>query len=339
MREAVFRSIPLVLKEAISAGIGLFICFIGLQNAHIVVDSPTLVSLFSFRDSLIQESFWTEGICVLLSMAGILITGIFLILKIKGGILWGILLTWGLGILCQLLGLYVPDAANGFYSLVPSTLLSMPASIAPTFLQLDFSSIASLNFLTVMLAFLFVDMFDTLGAIIGCAASADLLDENGNLPEAGRVMLSDAIGTTAGALLGTSTITTFAESSAGIAEGGRTGLTAIVTGILFLVALFFSPLFLSVPAFATAPSLVIVGYLMVKQMARIDWRNGDAADLIPAFITISTMPFLYSISEGISLGVISYTLLHTLTGRWKKVSPVMYVLTVVFILKYAFWAV
>ena len=252
--------------------------------------------------------------------------------NIKGAILLGIIATWVLGIICQLIGLYVPNPEAGFYSVIPSGIISMPASVAPTLFKLDFSSILSVDFIVVMFAFLFVDMFDTLGTLIGCAAKADLLDEEGKLPGIKGALLSDAVGTICGACLGTSTITTFVESASGIAEGGRTGLTAIASGALFLLALFFSPLFLTIPSFATAPALVMVGFLMMQQVSKIEWDN--ILEAIPAFICIFAMAFMYSISEGICFGIISYTVLNVASGKAKQVTPLMYVLTVVFILKY-----
>ena len=335
VREAIFNSIPPTLKVAVSVGIGLFICFIGLQNAHIVVDGATLVGLFSFRGSLEAGSFRYEGITVLLALIGILITSFLLVKNVKGGMLIGIVSTWVLGMLCQMAGLYVPNPEAGFYSLFPSGVISAPASLAPTLFKLDFSILGSLNFFTIMFAFLFVDMFDTLGTVIGCASRADMLDKDGKLPEIRGVLLADAIGTTAGALLGTSTITTFVESSSGIAEGGRTGLTSITSGILFLLALFFSPIFLAIPSFATAPALITVGFLMMQQVTKIEW-NKDILEAIPAYITIFTMPFMYSISEGIAFGVISYVILHMAAGQGRKVTKLMYVLAVIFVLKYIF---
>ena len=334
VREALFNAIPATLKIAVAVGIGLFITFIGLQNAHIVVASSTLVSLFSFRGAVAAGTFSSEGITVLLALIGIIITSVLLIKRVKGNILIGILATWGLGMICQAAGLYVPNPEAGFYSLFPSAIISMPASVAPTFMKMDFSIVGTLNFAVVIFAFLFVDMFDTLGTLIGCASKADMLDENGRLPKIRSALFADAVGTTLGAALGTSTITTFVESSSGIAEGGRTGLTSITAGILFLVALFLSPVFLAIPAFATAPALIVVGFLMMQQVIKIQWEN--LAEAIPAFIAIAAMPFMYSISEGISMGVISYVLIHLLTGKAKDNTPLMYVLTVLFILKYIF---
>lgn len=332
VREAVFNAIPQTLKIAVSVGIGLFITFIGLQNAHVVVDSSTLVGLFSFSGSVKAGTFNSEGITVLLALIGILVTAILVIKQVKGNILIGIFITWILGIICQLIGLYVPNPDAGFYSLIPTALFSMPASVAPTVMKMSFDGIQILEFAVVVFAFLFVDMFDTLGTLIGCASKADMLDKDGKLPGIKGALFSDAVGTTVGAMLGTSTITTFVESSSGIAEGGRTGLTSIVSGLLFLLALFFSPIFLTIPSFATAPALVIVGFLMIQQVTKI--KFDDLPEAIPAFITIFAMPFMYSISEGIALGVISYVVINLVVGKAKKITPLMYVLAVLFILKY-----
>ena len=335
VREAIFDAIPRQLKTAVSVGIGLFICFIGFQNAHIVVDGPTLVKLYPFSQSLADGTFRTEGITVLLALIGLLLTAVLMAKEVKGSVLWGIIVTWVLGMFCQIAGFYIPDPSKGFFSLFPSGIIAMPASMAPTFMHLDFGSILNVNFLTILMAFLFVDMFDTLGTVIGCASKANLMDKDGKLPGIRNILLADAIGTTVGALLGTSTISSFVESSAGIAEGGRTGLASVVTAGLFLLALFFSPLFLAIPAFATAPALIMVGFLMMQQVKDIDWFT-DYTEAVPAFIAIAAMAFSYSISEGISFGVIFYTLLHLLTGKTSKITPLMYVLTVLFVLKYIY---
>lgn len=335
IREAIFNAIPPSLKIAVSVGIGLFISFIGLQNAHIVVAGPTLVTLYSFKSSVESGMFQSEGITVLLALIGLLVTAFLLIKDVKGAVLFGIIMTWGLGMICQAAGLYVPNPEKGFFSLFPDGIISMPASLAPTFMQVDFSSVLTFDFFAVLMAFLFVDLFDTIGTVIGCATKANLLDKEGRLPKVKQVLLTDAIGTTAGSLMGTSTITTFVESSAGIAEGGKTGLTAITAGTLFLAALFFSPVFLAIPAFATAPALIIVGFLMMQQVAKIHWTD-DTLTAVPAYITIFSMAFMYSISEGICFGVISYTILHVFSGKGKDVTPLMYILTVLFILKYIF---
>ncbi|WP_294176362.1 NCS2 family permease [uncultured Selenomonas sp.] len=333
VREALFNAIPLTLKSAVTVGIGFFITFIGLQNAHVVVAGPKLVALFSFPKAMAEGTFHSEGITVLLALFGILLTAVLVIKNIKGHILIGIFATWGLGIILELLGIYIPDPARGYFSLMPSGIIAPPVSLAPTFLQFDFHAILSLDFIVVIFAFLFVDLFDTLGTLIGCASRADMLDEKGRLPRVKGALLADACGTALGACLGTSTISTYVESSAGIVEGGRTGLTAVTTAIFFLVALFFSPLFLAVPGFATAPALVIVGFLMMQQVAKIPWA--DITEAIPSFICIAVMPFAYSIAEGIAFGIISYTLLHVASGKFRNVTWLMYILTVLFILKYA----
>ena len=349
VREAIFNAIPMNLKHAVSVGIGLFIAFIGLQNAKIVVNNDsTLLGLFSFKGSVQAGTFNYEGITVLLALIGILITAIFLIKNVKGGILWGILITWGLGIICQFTGLYVPNADAGFYSLLPdfSSGFSIPA-LTPTLMKMDFSIVFSLDFVVIMFAFLFVDMFDTLGTLIGVASKADMLDKEGKLPRIKGALLSDAVGTTVGAvcgtstvttsvgaMFGTSTVTTFVESASGVAEGGRTGLTSLTAAILFGLSLFLSPIFLAIPSFATAPALIMVGFLMLTSITKIDFS--DYTEAIPCFIAIIAMPFMYSISEGIAMGVISYVVLNVATGKAKekKISILMYVLAVLFILKY-----
>ena len=338
VREAIFNSIPMNLKHAVSVGIGLFIAFIGLQNAKIVVgNDSTLVSIFSFKSSVAEGTFSSQGITVLLALIGILVTAVLLAKDVKGSILWGILITWVLGIICQLTHLYVPNADIGYYSLLPdfSNGISVP-SMAPTFMKMDFSIVFSLDFVVIMFAFLFVDMFDTLGTLIGVASKADMLDKDGKLPKIKGALLSDAVGTTVGAVCGTSTVTTFVESASGVAEGGRTGLTSIVAGILFALSLLLSPIFLAIPSFATAPALIVVGYLMLTSVTKIDFN--DMTEAIPCFIAIIAMPFMYSISEGISMGVISYVIINVVTGKAKekKISVLMYVLAILFVLKYIF---
>lgn len=336
VREAIFNSIPMNLKHAVSVGIGLFITFIGLQNAKIVVNNDsTLLGMFSFKSAIANGTFSSEGITVLLAFIGIVITGILMVKNVKGGILWGILITWVLGIVCQFAGLYVPNPEAGFYSLLPdfSNGISIP-SMAPTFFKMDFSIMKTIDFVVIMLAFLFVDMFDTLGTLIGVASKADMLDEKGQLPKVKGALLSDAIATSVGAICGTSTVTTYVESASGVVEGGRTGLTSVTTAILFGLSLFLSPIFLAVPSFATAPALVAVGFLMLTSITKIDFA--DYSEAIPAFIAIIAMPFMYSISEGISLGVISYVAINLLTGKAKekKINALMYILAILFILKY-----
>ena len=335
VREQIFNSIPMNLKYAVSAGIGLFIAFIGLQNAHIVVDSATLVGMYSFKASVANGMFSSEGITVLLALIGVLITGVLLVKGVKGNILWGILITWALGIVCQLTGLYQINPEAGFYSLLPdfSNGISIP-SLAPTFMKMDFSRVASLDFLVVMFAFLFVDMFDTLGTLIGVASKANMLDAQGRLPRIRGALLSDSVGTAVGALLGTSTTTTFVESASGVAEGGRTGLTAVVAAILFALSLFLSPIFLAIPSFATAPALIVVGFLMLTSILKVNFE--DYTEAIPAYVAVIAMPFMYSISEGIAMGIISYVVINLVTGKAKEknITPLMYVLAVLFVLKY-----
>lgn len=341
VREAIFNAIPQNLKAAVSVGIGLFIAFIGLQNAKIVIGGSTLLQLFSVDKynevNGVSASFNDVGITVLLAIIGIIVTGILVVKNIKGNILWGILITWLLGIICQFTGLYVPNADLGFYSLLPnfSNGLSIP-SLSPIFCKLDFSGIFSLNFIVILFAFLFVDLFDTIGTLIGVSAKADMLDENGKLPRIKGALMADAVATTVGAVIGTSTTTTFVESASGVSEGGRTGLTSVTTAILFGLSLFLSPIFLAIPSFATAPALVIVGLYMLTNVTNIDFN--DMSEAIPCYVCIIAMPFFYSISEGISMGVITYVALNLITGKAKekKVSILMYVLTVLFILKYVF---
>lgn len=341
VREAIFNAIPQNLKAAVSVGIGLFIAFIGLQNAKIVIGGSTLLQLFSVESynevNGVEASFQDAGITVLLAVIGILITGFLVIKNVKGNILWGILITWMLGIICQFTGLYVPNPELGFYGLLPdfSSGLSIP-SLSPIFAKLEFSGIFSLEFLVVIFAFLFVDMFDTIGTLIGVSSKANMLDENGRLTNIRGALLADAIATTAGAVLGTSTTTTFVESASGVSEGGRTGLTAVTTAILFGLALFLSPIFLAIPSFATAPALVVVGFYMLTNVVNIDFN--DVSEALPCYICIGAMPFFYSISEGISMGVISYVVLNVMTGKAKekKISLLMYVLAVLFVLKYLF---
>ena len=299
VREAIFNAIPLTLKSAVSVGIGLFVAFVGLQNAKLIVNSDsTLLTYQHFKG----ETFHSVGIGALLTLIGVLLIAVMLIKNVKGAILYGIILTWVLGIICELTGIYVPDAEAGMYSVIPTAFVSFDFSyLGNTFGQvfnLDFTNFNIGNFIVVMFAFLFVDLFDTLGTLIGVASKADMLDEEGKLPRIKGALLADAIATSAGAVLGTSTTTTYVESASGVTEGGRTGLTAATTAVLFLLASIFSPLFL----------------------------------------TILGMPLAYSISEGIAIGVVSWTLINLLSGKAKekKITPLMYVLTVLFILKYIF---
>lgn len=334
LRDKIFEAIPLNLKYAISAGIGLFITIIGLKSSGLVVSSQaTLVSIFSFTGSVADGTFNTAGISVILFCLGLVITAVLMARNVKGNILLGILITWVLGIACELCGLYVPDAAAGYASLLPdfSRGLAVP-SLAPTFLKMDFSQIANLGFLVVTFAFLLTSLFDTVGSLIGLGAKAELLDEEGNMPAVRGAMASESVATMIAGLLGNSATCCSVECAAGIAEGGRTGLMALTTGVLFLLSMFLSPIFLAIPSFATAPALVIVGFLMASSVLKVDFN--DPCEGIPAFLCFMGMPLCYSIVEGISLGIISYVLINLLCGNHKKISPMMYVLAVVFILKY-----
>ena len=335
VREAIFNAIPMTLKSAVSVGIGLFVAFIGLQDAKLIVNSDsTLVTYQTFKG----ETFHSVGVGAILALVGVFITAILLIKNVKGGILIGIIATWVLGMICEACGIYVPDPAAGMYSTIPSSIVSFDFTpFKETFgavFRADFHSIKLVDFIVVMFAFLFVDMFDTIGTLIGVSSKADMLDENGKLPRIKPALLSDAIATCVGAVFGTSTTTTFVESASGVTVGGRTGLTSIVTAVLFLLSIVFSPLFLTIPSFAIAPALIIVGFYMMGAVAKINFE--DMSDAIPAFLCIVAMPLAYSISEGISVGVISWTLINLVTGKAKekKISIVMYVLTVLFILKY-----
>ncbi len=334
VREAIFNAIPLPLKKGVSVGIGLFVAFIGLQNGYLVTNSDsTLVTVVSFRDNI-----HTTGICAILCLIGLFLIAIMYAKEIKGSFLIAIFATWILGILCQIAGIYVPDPDNGFYSLIPSAIVSFDFSaLGLTFGQcfkVSPSMMKPLDFIVIIFAFLFVDMFDTLGTLIGVATKADMLDEEGRLPKIREALLADAVATTFGAILGTSTTTTFVESSAGVSEGGRTGLTSIVTGLLFLLAVFFAPVFTTIPGFATAPALIFVGFLMITAVQDIDFH--DLTDAVPAYLTFLAMPLMYSISEGIAIGCISYVAINVVCGKAKKVHPIMYALAILFVLKYIF---
>ncbi|NLW54467.1 MAG: NCS2 family permease [Clostridiaceae bacterium] len=336
VREAIFDAIPLSLKHAVSAGIGLFIAFIGMQNANLVRGGATLVEFARFKDAIN-----TAGVCAILCLVGVIIMAILSHKKIKGAILIGIVGAWILGMLAQAAGLYVPDFEAGFFSLYPSFAIGTHfqefgdiLGQALNFDAIDLKSIG--DFIAILFAFLFVDIFDTLGTLIGVATKADMLDEEGRLPGIKGALMADAIGTTAGALLGTSTVTTYVESSAGVAEGGRTGLTALSTGVLFLIAIILSPIFISIPAFATGAALIYVGFLMLTSLLKVDFDN--LTEAIPAYIAVIAMPFFYSIAEGISFGIIFYVIINLLSGKEnrKKVSPLMAILAILFVLRYIF---
>ncbi len=335
VREAIFNSIPLSLKKAVSVGIGLFIAFIGLKNAGLTVaNKSTLVSMVKFTDN-----FKTSGICALLAIIGVFITAILYIKKVKGSILIGILGTWILGMLCQVIGLYVPNPKAELYSLFPTFQMTDFSKIGETFGQcfnIDFSNVGIFNFIVIVFSFLFVDLFDTLGTLIGVSSKAKMLDKDGKLPKIRPALLADSIATTAGAVLGTSTTTTFVESSSGVAAGGRTGLTAFTTAILFLISILFAPIFTAIPKFATAPALIMVGFLMFSSITEIKFTDGNYTKAIPAYLCIIAMPLFYSVSDGIAIGVISYVIINLICGKRKEINPIMYVLSVLFILKYIF---
>lgn len=308
IREAIFNAIPMTLKKAVSVGIGLFIALIGFSNSKLIVAGEgTIVTLGNLKSPE-----------VMVTLFGIVITGILLAMKFRGAILAGIL---GSTVLAIILGV----------TKLPTSIVSLPPSIAPVAMKLEFTNIFTFEMLVVVFTFLFVDIFDTIGTLIGVATKADMLDESGKLPRVGRALFADAVGTTVGALLGTSTVTTYVESASGVADGGRTGLTALSTGFFFFLSLFFFPIFAIVPASATAPALIIVGLFMMEPIKDIDFK--DFTEAIPAFLTITMMPFAYSIAEGIVFGMVSYVLLKVLTGKAKDVSILMYILAVIFILK------
>ena len=351
VREGIFNAIPLSLKKAVAAGIGLFICLIAMKTAGVVVDNPaTLVAMVRFRD----VAFHTHGICAILALAGTLFTGYLLVRGLKGAILFGILYTWGLGMAAQALGVYVPDPAGGFFSLYPDFsvkglaqnfsefgqtvgALFDPAawthSVKGKVVASGWSLVKTLDFFVVMFAFFFVDLFDTLGTLIGVSMKGGFLDKEGRLPRISGALCADSIATSVGALLGTSTTTTYVESASGVMAGGKTGLTAVTAAALFALAIVFAPVFLAIPGFATAPALIIVGYMMLSSCADIEWR--DAGEAVPAFLAVAAMPFTYSISDGIMFGVIAYTVINACAGHFGRIHWIMYVLSALFIAKYA----
>lgn len=333
VREALFNAIPVTLKSAVSVGIGLFIAFIALQNAGIIVnDDSTLVVMTKF-----SQNFSTAGICAVLTIVGFFIIAFLSQKKVKGAIFIGIVATWILGIICQLCGVYVPDNQS-YFSLIPSWSSFDITAIKYTFGQcFNFSAMGNIkvmDMVVIVFAFLFVDVFDTLGTVVGVAMRANMLDENGKLPKIKGALLADAIATTAGAIFGTSTVTTYVESSSGVSEGGRTGLTAITAGLLFLLSLVLAPIFISIPSFATAPALLYVGFLMISAIKNIEFS--DLTEAVPAYLCMLFMPLAYSISDGIALGMVSYVVINLVCGKRKKITPLMYVLAVLFVLKYIF---
>lgn len=333
VREAIFNAIPATLKKGVSAGIGLFIAFIGLQGAHIVVNNDaTLLSYVDFAGQ-----WHTEGICAVLALIGLLVTVVLYVKGLKGSILIGILVTWILGMIAQATGLYVVTPDAGFYSLYPTFSMTDFSAIGKTFGQCftaDFSGVGVFNFIVVLLSFLFVDMFDTIGTLIGVSDKAGMLTKEGKLPRIKQALLADAVATSAGAILGTSTTTTYVESSAGVGAGARTGLASVTTGFLFLIAIFFAPIFTAIPGFATAPALIFVGFLMVSAIVKVDFE--DITEAVPAYLCLIAMPLMYSIAEGIAIGVISYVVINLICGKAKKITPLMYILAILFVCKYIF---
>ena len=321
-RETLVNSIPENLKYGITAGIGLFISIVGLKGAGVIVaNESTLVALGNVGDA-----------SVALALIGIALIGIMLYYNIKGAILWGILITWVLGIFAQLSGWYtgvsvLPDFANNSF-------IAGFAGMGEIAFKFDFSYAASnvVDFAVIVFAFLFVDLFDTVGTLIGVAAKGDMLDKEGKLPRVGRALMADAIGTVAGACMGTSTVTSYVESSAGVAEGGRTGLTALTTAVLFVLSIFLAPIFLAIPGFATAPALVIVGMLMMSSVSKVKFE-GDMADVLGAFVAIIMMPFTYSIANGIMFGVLAWLVLKVVRGKIKDIHPVMWIVGALFVLR------
>lgn len=321
VREAIIDSIPTNLKYAVSVGIGLFIAFIGFANAKIIVpNEATMIALGSMKNPT-----------ALIAFAGLVIMGLLFIFRVKGALLWGILIST---VISWIYGFSIgPEAAAKLGIYLPNGVVSAPPSLAPIFGKISFDGIFSMGFLSVMFAFLFVDIFDTVGTLVGVASKANMLDEKGRVPGVSKALLTDAIGTVAGSILGVSTVTTYVESSAGVAEGGRTGLTSVVTGLLFLAALIFSPIFTAIPSAATAPALIIVGLFMMEPVLKINLT--DYTEAIPAFLTIIMMPLSYSIANGIIYGMLSYVILKLLSGRHKDISITMYILAVVFIARLA----
>ena len=347
LREKLFNAIPLPLKTAIGAGIGLFIAYIGLQGAKIVVDGSCLTTLVSFR-----ASFRTSGVCALLALLGLFAIVVLYHKRVKGAILIGILLTWGLGMLCQAAGIYHVDPGAKMYSLYPSLSIGTIGGAFREFgslfgecLDMDkwslkgshltgWKLLLSGNFLVVMFTLLFDDLFNTLGTLTGVASTANMLDRDGKMPRLKQALLADAVATTAGALLGATTTTTYVESATGVSEGGRTGLASYVTAALFLMSILLAPVFTAIPGFATAPALIFVGFLMVGQITQINFN--DLTEAFPCLLAIIVMPFAYNIADGICFGFIAWTGINLLCGRRDRVNAILAAFSLLFILKYIF---
>ena len=310
IRELIVNAIPLPLKHAVSAGIGLFIAFIGLQNAGVITNNDAvLVGLGDMKSP-----------AVLIALGGVILTGVLLALKVKGALLIGIFAATIAGL------------PFGVTTMPEGNLVDAPPSLKPIFFKFEFSEILTKDMLIVLFTFLFVDMFDTVGTLVGVSSKANMLDKEGKVPRVKQALFADSIGTFFGSIFGTSTVTTYVESASGVAEGGRTGLTSLSTALLFMIALFFAPVFTMVPAAATAPALILVGFFMMSPILKIDFDN--YTESIPAFITIIVMPLTYSIAEGIVFGMLSFVLLKVLTGKVKDISLVMIILAILFVLKF-----
>lgn len=328
-RETLVNTIPENLKHGITAGIGLFITFIGLQNAGIAIADPaTKVTLGHIGNAPMA-----------LALIGVLIIGVMLYFNVKGAILWGILGTWVLGIFAELIGWYIPNPDASLYSVIPhiegiGDFLPNFAALGDTAFKFDFSYVVenAANFAVIVFAFLFVDLFDTVGTLVGVASKGNLLDRDGKLPRVGRALMADAVGTVCGACLGTSTVTSYVESSAGVAQGGRTGLTSVTTAVLFVLAIFLWPIFGVIPSFATAPALVIVGLFMMSSILKMKFE-GDMADVLGGFVAIVMMPFTYSIANGIMFGMLTWVILKLVRGKFKEIHPVMYIVGAFFLLR------
>ena len=326
-REAILNGIPQALKSGISAGIGLFVAFIGLKGAGIVINPDGLATPLDLGD--------LGSAPVALAIIGFILILVLTHFKVKGAVLIGIIATWVLGMVAEKTGWYVVDVEAGVYSVFPDFSQGLQLSgIQNTAFHFNFEWVGShiIQFIAIVFAFLYVDLFDTIGTVVGVADKAGLLDKDGKLPKGGRVLMADAIGTTVGACLGTSTVTSFVESSAGVAEGGKTGLTAFTTGCMFVLALFLAPVFLAIPSFATAPALIYVGMLMLKSITKVHF-DGDIADVVGAYLALIMMPFSYSIATGIMFAVVVWTLIKVFTGKVKDIKPVMWVIFALFAIR------
>lgn len=326
-----FEAIPKDLVKGLTVGIGLFIAFIGFQKGKVVIASEdTLVKIVDFNDN-----FHTDGISAILCLIGVIVIGIFYTRKVRGSILIGVGVSWGLGMLAQLAGLY--EVSDSYPSVFPERFIFNDfASFTDSFgacFNVDFSKVDFVDIVTIVFSLLFVDLFNVMGSLLGCTANTSMVDENGKLPSMKKALVADSIGNAFGAICGTSTTTVYVESSAGINEGGRSGLSTCVTGLLFLVSLIIGPIFIAIPGFAVAPALIFVGFLMAMNVVDIDFKN--PSESMPAYLCFICMPILYSISDGIGVGVVSYVVINLIAGKYKKIKPLMYILAAIFVLKFA----